>query len=35
MKYSQKIVLKDGKLISEIDNEEDEDEDFENKFKID
>lgn len=29
------IVLKDGKLISEIDNEEDEDEDFENKFKID
>lgn len=30
------IVLKDGKLISEIDNEkEDEDADFENKFKID
>ena len=30
------ILLKDGKLISEIDNEkEDEDADFENKFKID
>ena len=29
------IVLKDGKLISENDNEEDEDADFENKFKID
>lgn len=29
------IVLKGGKLISEIDNEEDEDADFENKLKID